>query len=134
MIVNRGVGIVYLATVNKTGDFMNGGNQMIALNLCCHTDGGHWLWATEANQIHNGWHIFWRLSLQWVEIICGATQMDNGLKYFLKAQFTMGWKGFEATQIHNGLKSFLIQHRFEMGSNLFLMHKDSQSLTKLYVP
>ena len=30
-----------MATVTKTGDFINGGNQMMALNLCCHTDGGH---------------------------------------------------------------------------------------------
>ena len=99
---------------------MNGGNQMMALNLHCHTDVGHWLRATKAsqlaNQIHNwlnyfmkvihnglklflkqpkltmGWNLFWRLNLQWVDIISEATQIHNGLKYFLKALFILVMK------------------------------------------
>ena len=81
---------------------MNGGNQMVALNLRCHTDGGHWLFATKALQL------FLRQTKFTMVEIFSEGSIHNGLKLFLEQpKWTMGWNGFEATQIHNGLKSFL---------------------------
>ena len=97
---------------------MNGGNQMVALNLRCHTDGGHWLCATKALQL------FLRQTKFTMVEIFSEGSIHNGLKLFLEQpKWTMGWNGFEATQIHNGLKSFL-KAQFTMGWNCFWYNTD----------
>ena len=116
-----------MATVTKTGDFINGGNQMMALNLCCHTDGGHWLWATEALKL-----FLRQTKFTMVEIFSDGS-IYNGFKCFCSNPNSQWVQIFSKGSIYNGLKLLLIQHRFEMGWNLFWMDKDSQSLSKLYL-
>ena len=84
-------------------------------------------------QFTMGWNCFWSSpNGQWVEIFSEGS-IYNGFKRFWSNPNSQWLEIFSNGSIYNGLKLFLIQHRLEMGWNLFWMHKDSQSLSKLYL-
>ena len=92
---------------------MNGGNQMVALNLRCHTDGGHWLCATKALQL------FRRQTKFTMVKIFSEDSIQNGLKLFLEQpKWTMGWNIFWRLN-SQWVEMVLKQPKFTMGWNLY---------------
>ena len=72
-------------------------------------------------QFTMGWNRFWSNSNgQWVEIFSEGSSY-NGLKWFWSNPNSQWVEIFSKGSIYNGLKLFLIQHRFEIGWNLFWM-------------